>query len=106
MLQPIDEVGRALAHVLWLGGTPCSRKTPVAWRLVEWYALPVCHCDRRTLAHEALRRPGRHPAMRAHGAMALDQRWVLRPDEALAALVAEHFGSRSLVAGLPANRSV
>lgn len=71
----------ALAHVLWLGGTPCSGKTSVAGRLADRFALRLYHYDRHERAHAALGRPERHPAMCEHGAMTLDQRWVLRPVE-------------------------
>jgi hypothetical protein len=74
-----------LAHILWLGGTPCSGKTSVARRLAEIYALPVYHYDERAKAHEALIRPEPHPAMCAYRAMSLDERWVLRPVEAMVA---------------------
>ena len=76
---------QALAHVLWLGGTPCSGKTSVAGRLAERHGLPVYHYDRRAKAHEARSRPDRHPFMSEHGAMTMDQRWVLRPVEVMVA---------------------
>ena len=85
----------ALAHVLWLGGTPCSGKTSVARRLADSYALRLYHYDRHERAHAALGHPERHPAMREYAAMTPDQRWVLRPVaemvRAMAAAWAERF---------------
>ena len=73
----------ALGHVLWLGGTPCSGKTSVARRLVDHYPLQLYHYDRREQAHLALSRAERHPYMRDFRDMSMDQRWVLRPVEAM-----------------------
>lgn len=69
----------ALAHILWLGGTPCSGKTSIARRLAERYALPIYHHDQHEAAHTALTDPARHPLTHAYGAMTLDERWLLRP---------------------------
>jgi len=75
----------ALAHILWLGGTPCSGKTSVARRLAEAHGLPVYHHDEQARAHEARADPARHPAFRAERALSLDERWVLRPVETMVA---------------------
>lgn len=80
-MQPHQAHQQALAHVLWLGGTPCTGKTSVAKRLAGKYALRLYHYDRREGAHLALSRPERHPAMREDNAPTPDQRWVLRPIE-------------------------
>jgi 2-phosphoglycerate kinase len=84
-MSPDHPHGQELSHILWLGGTPCSGKTSVARRLAATHGLPVYHYDERAQAHEVLIRPERHPAMCAHRAMTLDERWVLRPVEAIVA---------------------
>ena len=77
-MQPLQRYKQDLAHVLWLGGTPCSGKTSIARRLVDLYPLQLYHYDRRERVHLALSRAERHPFMRADGDMTMDQRWVLR----------------------------
>lgn len=78
-MRSAPEIQQSLAHVLWLGGTPCSGKTSVAKRLVERYALQLYHYDQQERVHTARSRPERHPAMCAYAAMGMDERWVHRP---------------------------
>jgi hypothetical protein len=74
---------QGLAHVLWLGGTPCSGKTSVAKLLAEQYAVQVYHYDRHERAHLARSSPEQHPFQVAESALTMDERWVLRPVEGM-----------------------
>lgn len=51
-----------LAHVLWLGGSPCAGKTSVARRLAAAYGLETYHCDERFDDHRRRVDPDRHPS--------------------------------------------
>ena len=68
-----------LAHVLWLGGSPCSGKTSVAKRLIERHRLQLYHYDKQERSHSARSCPERHPTICAHAAMSMDERWMHRP---------------------------
>ena len=82
-----EELKRALAHVLWIGGPPDSGKTTVAHLLADKYGLQVYHFDRREMDHIRRADPARHPALHALGASLreLDERewveahWMRRP---------------------------
>ncbi len=78
-MQATAEQAQALAHVLWLGGTPCSGKTSVAKWLVEHYAVQLYHYDKHERRHMAECIPEQQPEMSAYTAMDMDTRWVHRP---------------------------
>ncbi len=78
-MQTTAEQTQALAHVLWLGGTPCSGKTSVARWLVEHYDVQLYHYDKHERRHVADCLPRQQPEMFAYAAMDMDMRWVQRP---------------------------
>lgn len=78
-MRYILEQRQRLAHVLWLGGTPCSGKTSVAKRLVERHGLQYYHYDKQENQHIARSYPEQHPFMCEHTAISMDERWVHRP---------------------------
>ncbi len=78
-MQTTAEQTQALAHVLWLGGTPCSGKTSVARWLVEHYDVQLYHYDKHERRHMADCLPELQPEMSAYAAMDMDTRWVHRP---------------------------
>ncbi len=87
--RTVEDNRRALRHVLWLGGIPCSGKSSVAHWLIERYSLQLYHYDRHERAHIARRDPIRHPALCAYEAMSMNERWVTRPvDEMVRATTA------------------
>lgn len=57
----IQDPGRDLGHVLWLGGSACAGKTSVARRLAAVYGLRVYHCDDAFEDHRRRADPARHP---------------------------------------------
>ncbi len=78
-MQTTTEQTQALAHVLWLGGTPCSGKTSVARWLVEHYDVQLYHYDKHERRHVADCLSEQQPEMSAYAAMDMDMRWVHRP---------------------------
>jgi hypothetical protein len=83
--QAFTHYRRALAHVLWLGGTPCSGKTSVTKLLAEQYAVQVYHYDWHEKTHIARSDPERQPFLHAGGTLTMDERWLQRPVETMAA---------------------
>lgn len=75
---------QALEHVLWLGGAPDAGKTSIARLLAGRHRLRAYHLDAAEPGHVARLDPARHQAMRDWVAMTTDERWVLRPPEAIA----------------------
>lgn len=84
MDEPRD-LAAVLAHVLWIGGGTDAGKTTVADRLAEQYRLPVYHHDPHEHVHYAQVDASRFPHTAAFAAMTMDERWVLRTPEAMAA---------------------
>ena len=68
---------RQLAHVLWVGGTPCSGKTSIANMLAEKYRMQAYHCDEAFERHKP-----RISAMRKVLTMSWDEIWM-RPLDVL-----------------------
>jgi hypothetical protein len=52
---------QALAHVFWMGGSPCSGKTSIARALVERYGMRYFDCDQAFWQHNAIVTPERQP---------------------------------------------
>ena len=67
----------ALAHVFWIGGSPCSGKSSVADMLAEKYDCRVYHCDEAFERHKT-----ELPAMQMILAMTWDEIWM-RPVDVL-----------------------
>lgn len=90
------DLKQMLGHVLWIGGAPDAGKTSVARVLSRKYRLRWYNFDYFEPAHVARLNPERHPSLCAFIGMTMDQRWVLRPVEAMAqttiAAWTERFG--------------
>ncbi len=76
-MPPDDELARRLAHVLWLGGSPCAGKTSIADHLARLYGLRVYHFDRMERDHIARQLPGGNPKLVEFLSQTMDQRWLL-----------------------------
>lgn len=76
-----------LAHVLWMGGSPCSGKSSMAALLCERYDLAYYQCDAHFDAHQQAATPADHPRLHALGGMTWDAIWM-RP---VAAQVADEL---------------
>jgi hypothetical protein len=46
------ELGQRLAHVLWMGGSPCSGKSSITQLLAGKYGLRTYHCDEAFTEHQ------------------------------------------------------
>jgi hypothetical protein len=84
-----EDLRRALAHVLWIGGATDAGKTSIAQALAARHGLQAYHYDRldrfEPPGHWARVDPARHPHMRASMQRSRDDAWVLTTPEQLAA---------------------
>jgi hypothetical protein len=80
---PQDDL-TTVAHVIWIGGSPCAGKTSVAQQLADRHSLQVYHFDRHEADHIKRSSPARHPALHTFLALTLDERWVLRSPREMA----------------------
>jgi 2-phosphoglycerate kinase len=72
----------ALAHVLWMGGSPCSGKSSIATILAERYGLRTYHVDEAYQEHRQCLDPARHPCMHKWTTTPWDELWM-QPAEVL-----------------------
>ena len=83
-----------LAHIYWLGGSPCSGKSSISRRLARRSGLGLYSVDEALPGHLARLDPHRHPTLDAWVAASWDDRW-LKPVEVLVAeayaCYREHF---------------
>jgi 2-phosphoglycerate kinase len=84
-----------LAHVLWIGGSPCAGKSSIAKILGDRYKLATISCD-EAFNQEQKKRivPDRHPTLHKWTTLTWDELWKqpahVLLDEAVAAY-SEHF---------------
>lgn len=90
----IGELAAALHHVIWIGGAPDAGKTTLAQELARKHALRLIIQDRLEMEHFARATDERHPEMRAFWTMSVDERWVLRTPEEMAAQVVRSSAER------------
>ena len=78
-----------LAHVLWLGGSPCSGKSSIARLLATGGQLRTYHCDDEFPKHQQRLTPRQQPTMHKWTITAWDELWMQPPgillDEAISA---------------------
>jgi 2-phosphoglycerate kinase len=80
----VKELKQALAHVYWLGGSPCSGKSSITRLLAERYHFKTYHCDDAFPAHQQRHVPRQHPTFQKISQMTWDEIWG-RPLPALLA---------------------
>jgi 2-phosphoglycerate kinase len=85
MSGPKTDLRQALAHVRWIGGAPDAGKTTVARRLAERLGWQLYLQDQFWREHGERATPERYPHYAAFVAMTMDERWVLRSPEEMAA---------------------
>ena len=98
-----------LAHVYWIGGSPCAGKSSVSRLLGETYHIRVYHCDDMLPKHKRRMVPGRHPVLHKWTSWSWDRLWMQSAGELLSEAIAaytEHFGMvvedlRSLPRSMP-----
>jgi hypothetical protein len=83
-----------LRHVIWIGGAPDAGKTTMAQALSDHLGLRIHFQDRPEPAHFARATDERQPEMRAFWAMSMDERWVSRMPEEMAAQVVRSSAER------------
>jgi cytidylate kinase len=84
----------ALAHVLWVGGPPCSGKTSIARTLAKRHDLRVYNSDSHTYQHHYRAIEARLPAATGWESMTPDERWLASTPEEMAELSLEANAER------------
>jgi adenylate kinase family enzyme len=87
-----SEFAEALAHVLWVAGSPCSGKSTVSHTITRIYVFLDYHLDALAANHFARRVAAGDVEAQAFLNMSIDQRWVQR---SVATLVQETVESWS-----------
>jgi hypothetical protein len=80
--------------VFWIGGAPDAGKTTLAQGLAHRHGLRLYVQDRHEPEHFARATVERHPEISSFAAMSLDERWVVRTPEEMAAQVERSSAER------------
>jgi 2-phosphoglycerate kinase len=87
--------GTELAHVRWLGGSPCSGKSSIAGLLEQRHELQVYHVDEALRARHVDRlTPTRHPILHKWHTRSWDELWLQSQEQLFSEAIAaysEHF---------------
>ena len=77
-MQPVEraELQRRLAHVRWIGGSPCAGKSSIVTLLAERYKLAVYRCDEHFARHTQRAEPSRQPTLHQLSAMTWNEIWM------------------------------
>lgn len=78
------DLKKQLAHVRWIGGSPCSGKSSIAAALAEKHGFYYYECDRHYDEHVQKSNPVYQPAMKHLSGLTWDELWS-RPVEQLIA---------------------
>jgi hypothetical protein len=65
-----------LAHVIWMGGSPCAGKSSIAESLSSKYHLYFYRCDDHFQEHQSRIIPDKHPAFHTLTGLTWDQIWM------------------------------
>ena len=76
-------LAQALAHVLWIGGSPCAGKSTIGHTIARTHVFLSYHLDPMGRNHAARRLAAGDPALEAFLKMSMDQRWLERSVDAL-----------------------
>lgn len=76
-------VQQALAHVYWLGGSPCAGKSSVADALAAKYAWQLYCCDEAYERHLSIITPAAQPTLSRLSALTGDALWMRPHDQQL-----------------------
>jgi adenylate kinase family enzyme len=79
-----SDVEQGLAHVLWMGGSPCSGKSSIAEALADRYGLVLYRCDDAFWEHSERVDPGRHPTFHKLAQMTWNEIWTRPVDVQIA----------------------
>ena len=61
LIEPLETLQIRLAHVYWLGGSPCAGKSSIADLLAERYGMRIYRCDDAFYRHRDLITPAEQP---------------------------------------------
>ncbi|GHO90987.1 ATPase AAA [Reticulibacter mediterranei] len=78
-----SEIAKALTHVLWVAGSPCSGKSMISHTITRIYVFLDYHLDALAENHFARRVAAGDAEAQAFLNMSMDQRWVERSVETL-----------------------
>lgn len=78
-----SNLAQRLAHVRWIGGSPCAGKSTIADHLAAQHGLQIYHCDAFFPAHMQAADPAQQPTLHTLQHMSWDSIWL----QPLAALV-------------------
>lgn len=81
------QVASELAHVFWMGGSPCSGKSSIAEILADRYDLQIYRCDDAYWRHAECVDPAAQPTFHRLTRMTWDEVWM-RP---VAVQIADEF---------------
>ncbi len=80
MQDSLETLQKELAHVYWLGGSPCSGKSSIADALVETYGLRLYRADEAFFRHEKIVTPELQPIFYKLTHYSAEELWM-RPVE-------------------------
>lgn len=75
------DVAKALSHVLWVAGSPCSGKSTISHTIARIYVFVDYHADAFARYHFARRVAAGDAEAIAFLRMTMDQRWLQKPVE-------------------------
>ena len=79
-----SDLKQNLAHVLWMGGSPCSGKSSIAETVANRYGLALYRCDDAFWEHTKRVDPGRHPTLHKLNQMTWNEIWMRPVDVQIA----------------------
>ncbi|HEY0604605.1 MAG TPA: hypothetical protein VGD58_16930 [Herpetosiphonaceae bacterium] len=71
-----EQLRRLLAHVRWIGGSPCAGKSSIVTLLAERHGLEVYRCDEHFAAHTRRSKPDGQPTLHMLSAMSWNEIWM------------------------------
>ena len=76
-----SDIAKALSHVLWIAGSPCSGKSTISHTITRIYVFLDYHVDALARHHFARRIAAGDVEAQKFLKMNMDQRWIQRPVE-------------------------
>ncbi len=83
----VDKCAGDLAHVFWVGGSPCSGKSSITEMLAEKHGLRIYKCDEAFWEHAKRVDPVAHPTFHRLTHMTWDEIWM----RSVAVQIADEF---------------
>jgi hypothetical protein len=93
-VRDVESLKAELRHVLWLGGAPDAGKTSVAREQARKHGWQFYHLDAAEPSHIVRTTVEQQPTFARFLAMTMDERWVSRTPEEMAAMVVTNSAER------------